>query len=272
MKIDYIIPTWNSGKTLEKCLRAISSYGNPNGIIVVDNYSEDDTIKIAKRYGCKILYDKKSLGSARKKGMEAATTEWVGFVDSDVVISEDWYQRIIEYINNEKAGAIQGRKLPVKEPFRKIEIEKTEKLFKKGPYKLGKGERGYTDNTIIRRSIALGADIENLNAFEDYIITQTILEKGYDWLCVPTFSDHYEKWSTFIRKSGWHSAGLKYLLRTKKINTFDFLRIFLKYDAWYLIDGISSLNSEYFKARLLQLKYHWIGLIQSEKLFKLVRK
>ena len=270
MKIDYIIPTWNSEKTIENCLKAITKVGNPEGIIIVDNKSNDQTVKIARKYGCKILYDTKSLGSARKKGLEEATTEWIGFVDSDVVISDKWYSKIIKYISKE-VGAIQGRKLSVVESFRKIEIEKTKRLFKEGSYDLGKGERGYTDNTIIRRNIALKADIENVNAFEDYIITQTVLENGFDWMCVPVFSDHYEKWDTFIRKSGWHSSGLKYLLKNDKISMFDFLRIFIKYDAWYLFDGVTSHDINYLKTRLSQLKYHWIGLIQSEKLFKLER-
>jgi len=270
MEIDYIIPTWNSGKTIKKCLEALTAYGNPNQIIIVDNYSTDDTIEIAKSYGCKIIYDKKSLGSARKKGLKSASTEWIGFVDSDVVISKEWYNKITRYIED-RVGAIQGKKLPVREPFRKIEKERMKKIFNKGVYKLKKGERGYTDNTLIRRDIAIKADIENLNAFEDYIITQKVLEEGYEWVCVPVFADHYQSWNTFIKKSGWHSSGLKYLLRNKKIDVMDFFKIFLKYNIWYLVDGISSSDIEYFKARLMQWKYHWIGLLQSEKLFKIER-
>ena len=270
VKIDYIIPTWNSEKTIENCLKAIVDIGNPEEIIIVDNKSKDQTVEIAGKYGCKILYDTKSLGSARKMGLKEATTEWIGFVDSDVVISEEWYSKMIKYMSK-KVGAIQGTKLSVVEPFREIEVKKTRRIFKEGAYDLRKGERGYTDNTIIRRNIALKADIENINAFEDYIITQTVLENGYEWVCVPVFSDHYEKWDTFIRKSGWHSSGLKYLLKNDKISMFDFLRIFIKYDAWYLFDGATSHDINYLKTRLSQLKYHWIGLIQSEKLFKLER-
>ena len=271
VKIDYIIPTWNSEKTIEPCLKALTKYGNPEKIIIVDNKSEDQTVNIAKKYGCKIIYDTRSLGSARIKGLKEATTEWIGFVDSDVVISENWYSTIIKYID-EKAGAIQGRKLTVMDTFRKIEAKKIEKTFKNGAYTIHRGERGYTDNTFIRREVALLADIENINAFEDFIITQTILENGYDWICVPVFSDHYENWNVFIKKSGWHSSGLRYLLKNNNISLSDFLKIFLKYDAWYLIDGITSFDIYYLKTRLSQLKYHWMGLIQPDKMFKLDRK
>ena len=271
MKIDYIIPTWNSEKTIEECLIAIRKFGNPNKIIIVDNESTDQTVKIARNYDCEILYDTKSLGSARKKGLKAASTKWIGFIDSDVIISDGWYSKILNYVN-EDIGAIQGRKLSTIAPFREIEKKKIKKIFeKKRYYDLNFGDRGYTDNTILQRDIVLKADIENINAFEDYIITQTILENGYKWRCVPVFSDHYETKDNFIKKPGWHSSGLKYLIRNNKITLFDFLKIFIKYDAWYLIDGITSLNYSYLNIRLRQLKNHWIGLIQSEKLFKLER-
>ena len=37
VKIDYIIPTWNSEKTIENCLKAIVDIANPEEIIIVDN-------------------------------------------------------------------------------------------------------------------------------------------------------------------------------------------------------------------------------------------
>ena len=270
MKIDFIVPTWNSEKTIRDCLESIIKFGNPNKIIIVDNNSTDDTANIANNLGCKILLDTKSLGSARLKGLKEAKTEWIGFVDSDVIISKEWHSRMISYISND-VGAIQGMKLSNYEKFRIIENKKLKKLFKNGPYSLKEGDRGYTDNTIIKRDIALQADIESINAFEDFIITQKVIEKGFKWLCVPVFSEHYEKWSTFIKKPAWHSSGLKYLLNNNKISQKEFFRFFVRYDLWYLKDGFESNDLYYFKTRLIQLYYHWLGLIQFEKLFKLER-
>ncbi len=55
MIIDYVVPTYNSGNTLDECLRAIQNYGNPGNIIIIDKYSSDETVKIAKAHGCKII-------------------------------------------------------------------------------------------------------------------------------------------------------------------------------------------------------------------------
>jgi len=41
-------------------------------IIVVDKYSQDNTVKIAKEFGCKVLYDDIGKGSALDKGVRAS--------------------------------------------------------------------------------------------------------------------------------------------------------------------------------------------------------
>jgi cellulose synthase/poly-beta-1,6-N-acetylglucosamine synthase-like glycosyltransferase len=49
--VSIIIPTRNSARTLEKCLESIKhqTYSNIE-VIVVDNFSDDETIEIAKKY------------------------------------------------------------------------------------------------------------------------------------------------------------------------------------------------------------------------------
>ncbi|MFZ3148269.1 MAG: glycosyltransferase family 2 protein [Methanothrix sp.] len=89
-KLDYIIPTWNSAATLPITLKSIEKYGNPNQIIVVDRNSDDETIAIAKSFGCKIIESTKPLGAARRIGAKNAETELIAFVDSDVELSIEW--------------------------------------------------------------------------------------------------------------------------------------------------------------------------------------
>jgi len=52
-------------------------------IIVVDGYSEDDTVKIARRAGAKIIYDDKGKGSALRKGLKAAKGDIIITMDAD---------------------------------------------------------------------------------------------------------------------------------------------------------------------------------------------
>jgi len=273
--VDYIVPTWNSARTLDLCLSSIEEHGRPLRIIVVDNHSDDGTREIAREHGCEIIDDDVSLGSARTKGLKAARTEWIGFVDSDVVLCKDWFDRISAFMD-ESTGAIHGEKLPVWEPFRTAHREHMDEVFSDGPLRKKSGQRGFTDNTLIRRELALRADIERVNAFEDYLITQEVLRAGYEWLHVPVFVDHHERWSTFLRKPGWHTAGLLWLLRNRELTLKKFLRTFLlNHSAWYLLDGLEK-TTRYHDVRLLrmrlgQLYYLWLGLVQWERMFKLER-
>ena len=56
--VSVVIPTYNSERTLEKCLKSIvdQTYKNIE-IIIVDKFSEDKTVEIAKSYGARIIQD-----------------------------------------------------------------------------------------------------------------------------------------------------------------------------------------------------------------------
>ncbi|NIO44350.1 MAG: glycosyltransferase, partial [Candidatus Aenigmarchaeota archaeon] len=53
IKISVIIPSFNCGKTIEKCLQSLVNQDYPKQkyeILVVDNLSKDDTAKVAKKF------------------------------------------------------------------------------------------------------------------------------------------------------------------------------------------------------------------------------
>lgn len=53
-------------------------------IILVDSFSTDGTVEIAKEYGAKILSEKFcGFGALRNKALDAATNDWVLSIDSD---------------------------------------------------------------------------------------------------------------------------------------------------------------------------------------------
>jgi glycosyltransferase involved in cell wall biosynthesis len=97
MKVSIIIPTYNSEKTVEKCLLSLSEQTHPPcEIIVIDGGSEDSTIEILKKFGdIKLIINKKSNkpGSSRNLGSESAKGEIILFIDSDCIAD----QRVVEY-------------------------------------------------------------------------------------------------------------------------------------------------------------------------------
>lgn len=80
--ISAIVLTKNEEKNIEACLKTLQWCGE---IIVVDDYSEDRTVEIAKRNGAKVYLHRlgNDFAAQRNFGLSKAIGEWVLFVDAD---------------------------------------------------------------------------------------------------------------------------------------------------------------------------------------------
>ena len=89
MEISIIIPTYNRATLLPRAIRSIPR-GVPAEIVIVDDGSTDNTIDVVqglakedKRIIFIPLPTNKGVNYARNRGIEKATGEWIGFLDSD---------------------------------------------------------------------------------------------------------------------------------------------------------------------------------------------
>lgn len=104
--ISLVIPTRNSEKTLERCLRSIMEQDYPREkirLMIVDAFSSDGTVDVAKRFNAEVLYNPRITGEAGKAvGVEVASGEVLAFVDSDnVLASRDWLLKMIEPLTDD---------------------------------------------------------------------------------------------------------------------------------------------------------------------------
>ena len=87
MKVSIIIPTLNEEKNLPRVLKSIKDYMKNRSekyeIIVVDGYSKDRTVEIAKKFGAKVIFDDVGKGSALRKGMKVAKGDIIITMDAD---------------------------------------------------------------------------------------------------------------------------------------------------------------------------------------------
>ena len=94
--IGVIIPNYNSGTYIRKCLDSLLEQEyKVNEIIVVDDCSTDDSTKIVKEYMKRnnniiLLENEKNMGVSysRNRGIENTKSEYIMFCDSD-----DWYEK-----------------------------------------------------------------------------------------------------------------------------------------------------------------------------------
>ncbi|HET9645560.1 MAG TPA: glycosyltransferase [Burkholderiaceae bacterium] len=88
--ISVIIPAYNASATLGRAIGSVLEQTRPaHEIIVVDDGSRDGTAEVARHYGPRVqIVQQANAGpsAARNRGVEAATGDWIAFLDAD-----DWY-------------------------------------------------------------------------------------------------------------------------------------------------------------------------------------
>lgn len=92
--ITFIVPVFNTSKTITRCIRSLVRFRNTY-VVAVNDGSTDDSQEVLERLATKydnlriIKSENEGASSARNKGLEFVETEYVGFCDSD-----DYYQQL----------------------------------------------------------------------------------------------------------------------------------------------------------------------------------
>lgn len=89
-----VVPTKNAGRTIEACLVSIANQTldarlDKIDLIVVDNHSTDDTQAVANQYANTVIVAGPERSTQRNIGLAAATTDFVGFIDADMVLTSE---------------------------------------------------------------------------------------------------------------------------------------------------------------------------------------
>ncbi len=100
--LSIIIPTLNEENNLKKLLESIKDQSfNKYEIIVADAGSKDDTKKIAKEYGCKMVKGG-SPAKGRNAGAKAARKKTLLFLDADVVLKNNTLKKVLKEFKRKK--------------------------------------------------------------------------------------------------------------------------------------------------------------------------
>jgi glycosyltransferase involved in cell wall biosynthesis len=189
--VDVVLLTKNSERMLRPCLKSIYRNIPVAQVIVIDGYSIDKTLGIlnefhAEHHNVKIIFDKGNRATARQKGIENVRTDWFVFVDSDVVLCDDWFKKAQRYLGDD-VGAVWGT-----EVWSTIHSSEALKLFLPITRKIFE-VRGGTHDTLIRTNLVRDIKIPaNLHIYEDAYIKNWIEQKGFRVVaCYDPFCIHY---------------------------------------------------------------------------------
>jgi glycosyltransferase involved in cell wall biosynthesis len=178
--IDVVMLTKNSAGILRQCLESIYKNIPVKRLIVLDASSIDNTLTILgdfnKEYGnIAFITENGSRAKARQRGIREVETDWFMFVDSDVILCNNWFKKAVKHIN-EDVGAIWGINFDVTPNIRSKRFLTLLALVARGCFSL----RGGMHDTLIRREILEDIEIpEQLHAYEDAYIINWIKKKGY---------------------------------------------------------------------------------------------
>ena len=94
MKITLLIPTYNVEDCLERCLS--SAVDLVDEILVVDSYSTDHSLEIARRFGARILQrDYENSASQKNWAIPQASHSWILLLDADEWLSPSLHAEIL---------------------------------------------------------------------------------------------------------------------------------------------------------------------------------
>ena len=116
--VSIIVPAYNEEKVIANCVKSIESSGYKNiEIILVDDGSSDQTLKIMRRYEnppkVQVIAQKNGgKASALNHGFQQAKGEILLFVDADGIFTHSTIREMLNAFTSEKVGAVCGNDAP----------------------------------------------------------------------------------------------------------------------------------------------------------------
>lgn len=175
--VSVVIPTFNSIRTIERCLRSVrnQSYKHVE-IIVVDGGSTDGTVEIARQLADKVIVAPLRRSAARNRGVREARGEFVLILDSDMYVTDKVISECVaRFTTDEKGNNIKGIVIPEKSIGKGFlaKVKALEREFYQG-VEFMEAARFFPRKLFIE----MGGYDECLDAGEDWELSQRIREKG----------------------------------------------------------------------------------------------
>ncbi len=200
--LSVIILTKNEEETIEACIKSIKDIADE--ILVIDSYSSDKTVDIAKKYKAKI-FENKLIGfsTQRNFAMEKAKGDWVLYIDADEQATYEFTTEIKNLIRNfDKNSQVAGFWINRKTFFFDRDwnyTDKVQRLFYKKFFEEWTGELHETP-------LAKGK-FSNMNSYVLHFTHRDLsrmLEKTNEWSEYEAdlrFKSHHPKmsWWRFLR-------------------------------------------------------------------------
>lgn len=234
--VSIIVPTKNSAAVLDACLESITKQTYKNiELIVVDNFSTDDTQKIAKKYTKHVFAKGPERSTQRNYGVKKSKGEYVVIIDSDMELSPKVIDSCVELV--QKNPEIEAVKIP-EESFGKgfwAQCKKLERSFYLNVPWI-EGSRFFTKRVYEK----VGGFDENMISGEDWDLSQRV-EKETQVGRINEFIYHNEghlKLIPMLKKKYYYAQHFsKYKSKTDSQNIGNQTSVFKRYGLFFSKPG-----------------------------------
>ena len=118
LPISVIILTYNEEKNIEACVRSVIDFAE--SVFIVDSYSTDKTLEIAKKYTDKIFqHEFENYGKQRNWALNnlSINTAWVLHINADQCISGELKNELLKIFSSNIQSDVKGYLIPRKTIF-----------------------------------------------------------------------------------------------------------------------------------------------------------
>lgn len=115
-KLSVVVITKNEAKNIAACLESVAW---ADEVIVIDSFSDDDTVPISLRYTDRVVQRQwpGMVGPQRNFGLDMTRFDWVLFLDADERVTPELKEEIAALINRPDEGKLAGAAIPRKNYF-----------------------------------------------------------------------------------------------------------------------------------------------------------
>ena len=271
--ISVIISAYNAASTIRDTIEALLNQNYPKNkyeIIVVDDGSKDDTIKIVKSYKKVRLIQQKHKGpaAARNLGAKKARGSILLFTDSDCIPSKNWIRDMIEPLKNSEIVGVSGtyktlNKESIVARFVGYEIARNHEMMKKQKYIdfVGSYSAAYRKDIFLK----FGGFDESfpIASGEDPELSFRIAKAGYKMVFQPkayVYHRHPDSLRKFLRQQFWRGYWrvLLYKKHADKMFRHAYTPLRLYFEIALL--GLTSLLLLLGLFRIIPIQYGLLGL------------
>ena len=224
-EISVVVLTKNSENTLEDCLKSIVK-NKPSEIIIIDDGSTDRTLEISKKYTNQIYHNGRGVAFGRQLGAEKASKDLIAYVDSDIVLTEDFFCRIL---SERKQAGYQAIEAQIVTWGNTTYWQWGEDQCRKRDNKPGERSGVGTGATIFDRDVILKYKFDPLfKGGEDSELSYRLKRKGYRLgrASVGVYHLHRESFKDWARQRVWRGEGIA-LFTYKYKHTMRAIQLFL---------------------------------------------